>query len=234
MTTVLEEGREKVRLMEYRAAGIPPRLCNERLSMLKPRNDEQARAIDRCMHLVRTFKDHYVSPNRPLKEYPADTSTIGRGLCLVGPPGTGKTTIATLMLVELWERWPGLFHHQGRGRRDDRQMRFMPVADLIKLQIDGMRKDDEDGIRQELKVIESAVLLVLDDLGREHKTATKYAEDEVHRLIRSRHRNACPTVVTTNVLPKDWDAAYGESMASFMQEAFEVVALPGRDLRRCG
>jgi DNA replication protein DnaC len=229
-----EEWAAKSRLAEWRSAEIPARLHNLRLGDLTPKNDSQALAIDRCLHLVRCFRDHYVSSERSV--YPEDPGTIGRGLMLVGPAGTGKTTLAGLTLIELFRTHPGLFFYpQYRGRRDERRVRFLAMADLMAMKIEYMRNDvtpeRSQEIRESLDDAREAVLLVLDDVGAEHRSASGYAEGEVARLIRSRHRNACPTIVTTNVRPMEWREVYGESLASFLAEAFEIVSIVGEDIR---
>jgi DNA replication protein DnaC len=67
---------------------------------------------------------------------------------------------------------------------------------------------------------ENISILVLDDIGKEHRTATNWAEDTFDALLRSRYNAGLPTIVTTNVPLKSWGETYGEAMESFAHEAF--------------
>jgi DNA replication protein DnaC len=76
----------------------------------------------------------------------------------------------------------------------------------------------------------SVSLLVIDDLGKEHRTATGWAENTFDAVLRSRYNAGLPTIVTTNVPLKNWGEVYGEAMESFAHEAFlpiNVVSMEG-------
>jgi DNA replication protein DnaC len=77
-------------------------------------------------------------------------------------------------------------------------------------------------------------VFILDDLGKEHRTATGWAENTFDALLRSRFNAGLPTIVTTNVPLKNWGVVYGEPMGSFAHEAFIPIAVkaPGGDRRR--
>jgi DNA replication protein DnaC len=74
-------------------------------------------------------------------------------------------------------------------------------------------------------------VLLLDDVGKEHRTKSGYAENELDVLLRLRHREGRPTLITSNVPPKDWGVIYHESMGSFIQESFTMIKMVGSDRR---
>jgi DNA replication protein DnaC len=73
-------------------------------------------------------------------------------------------------------------------------------------------------------------VFVLDDLGKEYRTTSGWAENTFDALLRSRFNAGLPTIVTTNVELENWGGVYGEPMGSFALEAFvpvKVKALRG-------
>jgi DNA replication protein DnaC len=72
----------------------------------------------------------------------------------------------------------------------------------------------------DMKGPDNISLLVLDDLGKEHRTASGWAENTIDAVLRSRYNAGLPTIVTTNVPLKNWGDVYGEAMGSFAHEAF--------------
>lgn len=74
-------------------------------------------------------------------------------------------------------------------------------------------------------VRDSIQLFILDDLGKEYRTASGWAENTFDALLRSRFNAGLPTIVTTNVAMKDWGTVYGEPMGSFAYEAFIPIAV---------
>jgi DNA replication protein DnaC len=75
-------------------------------------------------------------------------------------------------------------------------------------------------------------VLVLDDVGREHASLSGWQKSVLHHLLRTRYNNGLPTIVTSNVLKKEWAALYGDATASFVDEAFVPLSMDNEDLRR--
>jgi DNA replication protein DnaC len=74
---------------------------------------------------------------------------------------------------------------------------------------------------------------VLDDLGKEHRTASGWAENTFDELLRARFNSGLPTIVTSNTPLSRWEEQYGAPMASFAYEAFIILEVnSGKDLRR--
>ncbi len=208
-----------LRMGEYR---IPMRLRHLRLHTMA---DSPHKAV--CQSWLDELRDHYVTDKRPLEEYPEDWSKIGRGLLFMGPPGTGKTSLATATLMEVYyaKRLPVF---------------FMAYADYVAISIEQFgiqdKKEPEAILRwweieHILNAARTAPVLLLDDVGKEHRTKTGFAENELDQLLRLRHREGRPTLITSNVPPREWGAIYHESMGSFIKEAFHHVTMAGRDRR---
>lgn len=72
--------------------------------------------------------------------------------------------------------------------------------------------------------------LVLDDVGREHHTATRFAEDELDALIRGRFDFGLTTIITTNKSPAEWNPQR-PALAEIVREACPVVMMLGTNYR---
>ncbi|GHB52553.1 hypothetical protein GCM10010331_45230 [Streptomyces xanthochromogenes] len=190
---------------------------------------------DPCQELINFHLDwpnRYISQQTPLSQFPDDRSRLGRGVMLSGDPGRGKTTQACAALVSICRRYrvEGLF------------VRF---SDYVQTKISSfaLQSKVDKGLGGEAALFEverfadlegrlySVPLLVLDDVGKEHRTASGYAAQQFTTLLRHRHDAMLPTIVTTNLRGGEWAAVYDESAASFAMEAFDIVYIEGPDHR---
>lgn len=64
-------------------------------------------------------------------------------------------------------------------------------------------------------------LMVIDDLGVEYMDKNKYFSHRLDELIDERYSNYRKTVITTNLNAKDFQARYGERVASRIKEGFK-------------
>jgi DNA replication protein DnaC len=162
--------------------------------------------------------------------------TSGRGLLLIGSPGQGKTTLASVILQTLLketssEAWAA---HMTL----ERPAYFTDYPTLLRSQQRAFDKDETyqdliDSVYGEGHPDRNVRLLVVDDLGKEHRTASGWAEHTFDALLRRRFSLGLPTIVTTNVPLSSWGKVYGDSMESFAHEAFSTleVVSPGGDRR---
>jgi DNA replication protein DnaC len=77
-----------------------------------------------------------------------------------------------------------------------------------------------------------AELLAIDDWGTEVRT--DWTAGRSLRLVNYRYEQRLPTLFTTNVLPKDFSARFGERVASRLIEMCIRVQLDGPDRRKGG
>jgi DNA replication protein DnaC len=208
-------------------AGLPMKTIGREFSDLDPSD-----ALDTVRQWVELVKDGKVIQN-------PGSPQCGLGIMLVGEPGHGKTTLACTGLQELI-----------RGISKDvlgspeklppRVGGFMDYPKLLRLQKAQWSEPDEaaqlqlDSIYGDADKMNNTRVFILDDLGKEHRTATGWAENTFDALLRSRFNAGLPTIVTTNVPLKNWGVVYGEPMGSFAHEAFIPIAVkaPGGDRRR--
>ncbi|WP_158812904.1 ATP-binding protein [Streptomyces rimosus] len=188
--------------------------------------------LDELVSFVLDWDCRYVSQATPLDGFPADRSRIGRGVMLSGDPGRGKTTEACAALVSVCTRY----------KVDGHFIRFSDYIEAKTRHISTSSKVDK-GLGGELALaaverfeelearLYSVPLLVLDDVGKEHRTASGYATGQFTTLLRHRYDAMLPTIVTTNLRGGEWAAVYDESAASFAMEAFDIVYVRGPDYR---
>lgn len=207
--------------LRWETANIPAQNRGFQLADYRPYDDDTRYALDKATEFVRTF------PQRLAKG--KDPALRGRGLLLVGEPGTGKTLLSCAVLTQVH------LDHK-------RDVRFVAAADYYSAMTDIPRLNREasdmsdSGLRlyeieKQRLVVRSHALICMDDVGKERHTASGYAQEKFDELVRGRFRDALPTVLTSNLPTARWAAVYGDSMRSFIDEAFDLIILRGPDQR---
>jgi DNA replication protein DnaC len=212
----------------FRRAEIPARFWHYDLENVGgyTHTDQILDAISSWIQLVR---------ERRIIHFPAPT--VGLGLLLLGKPGQGKTTLGVAVLNELIRTfpdnfWEGFLQEQTQPLYPVLFKTYPEILEIAKRSYNG----DEDA-RYEVDSLfgvgapeTRAMVLMIDDLGKEHRTASGWSESFFDNLLRSRFDKGLPTIVTSNVPFNKWAGVYGEPMASFAHEAFiplEIVAEGG-------
>jgi len=202
-------------------ANIPSRL--QRI-----RHDENTSQAAR--EFVEHLSDHVVTRKRNIEAHPLpdDRSLIGQGLLWAGTPGSGKTHEAAATLAEIVNRY-------GNGI----PVYFVAYADYIHERKQQWALNNKEGMADRwaqiqcmLEEVEEAEVLMVDDVGKEMDGASGFAASELERLLRKRHREGLPTLVTTNLKPKEWATTFGsESLGDFIKEGFVVIPMTGPSRR---
>lgn len=200
------------------AAGLPLKTIGMDFSDLDP-----SPALDAVMSWVESVKDGKIIQA-------VGEPTCGLGIMLVGEPGHGKTTMAATALQELLRGMPrtGWGYSDGVTKRPAYFSDYPKLLRLQKAQWSDENVEQQiilDGVYGESTKENNVRVFVLDDLGKEYRTASGWAENTFDALLRARFNLGFPTIVTTNVPLKNWGTVYGEPMGSFAHEAFIPVAV---------
>ena len=147
---------------------------------------------------------------------------VTKGLCLIGPPGIGKTHIAVAVLRDVVQRT------QVRGL-------FYDVRDLLRV----IRSTYNPVVRTAemdiLRPVMDAELLVLDDLGAEKPS--EWVEETINLIVNTRYNERRPTIFTTNFVEgeeTDLDSLkvrVGFRLHSRLHEMCDFLEYEGADYR---
>ena len=160
--------------------------------------------------LVATAKEDQAERGAPIA-----VVRTGPSLLLLGVTGVGKTHEAYGAMREL--AVTGVYG----------QWQVTTAADLYA----ALRPRHGIDSEAEFRKYRDARLLLIDDLGAERRP-TEFTEEINFRLINHRYEHHLPTLMTSNMRPKELSERLGDRVTSRLQEMCQRVPMEGNDRRR--
>lgn len=209
----------------WQKANLPVKYWDARIEDYEHPNASGGIAKMEAAAFVKEFPQRYVSERRKENgDIPDKRHLIGKGMLLYGRNGTRKSTLAAAILTDVQYKAPAYRGYYIRFSEWKRHLTNTFSKDPNDLQAAQSAKV--------LLIVERIPLLVLDDIGQEHRTQSGFTESMLHELLRVRYEAARPTVATTNIEPSAMLETYGPSFDSFRYDAFDTIRMLGRDSRK--
>lgn len=142
----------------------------------------------------------------------------GLGLLLSGKNGAGKTTCAARVVIA--------------ATRIGYSTAYVNFPHLV----DGWRRAwKERDLAKYLDERVCADFLVLDEIGKEHVTNDEtFVTSKLDGILRMRRGDMFPTILVTNLEPRELIERYGASMASLLSDRYKTLRFKPGDFRRKG
>ena len=128
--------------------------------------------------------------------------------------GSGKTSIAALIVKEALRYGKTVF--------------FEESSRLKGMLINKEQFEEGTSIEERMMMVD---VLILDDVGKEYRTSSGYAENVIETLLRARVQKLKTTIMTGNVHPKDMKKIYSEDFSALLKESVVPVNITGHDFR---
>lgn len=167
-----------------------------------------------------TYSGLSPSQKKSVSKYVADIESYlsdGIGMFLWGDNDVGKTHIGAAMCKYVWGHY--------------RVSSYLITASELKdawIQDYPAHPDSEETVTQRISEVR---FLVIDDLGKEHRAASGFAENKFGQLLRSRARKKLVTFITSNISPKAAEELYGRSTGRLIFEHTIPFELKGDSMR---
>ena len=138
----------------------------------------------------------------------------GRGLILMGPVGTGKSSAASAVLQY--------------GLQRDYGGMFIGMSSLLDTIFTTKEKNREEWVEFERRLRETT-LLVIDDLGTEKPEG--WVQIKLDSIVSERYNRMKPIIVTTNLDAKELKNTYSARIIDRLRQTNRSLAFPGPSLR---
>lgn len=137
----------------------------------------------------------------------------GRGLVFTGGLGTGKTLAANLCIKKFV--------------RDGFSAFATCFSEMIELYTAGWYSEEEQA-HFHRRVVDPQVLL-LDDVGKEHKRKNALSQTILDNVVRTRTQHGRAMLVTSNMSLKELGGVYGNAVMRMLRESCMAIGVEGED-----
>ena len=138
----------------------------------------------------------------------------GEGLLLWGPNGRGKTAAAAFVAKEV--------------RRTGATVLMVTAASLIDSVLEKTKMEDDGLLIDRARTVD---FLLLDDLGKEHPSASGFSDRILENLFRERGAARLTTWITCNMDPDGLRQRYKKSMLEVLKEQVVPLKVEGDNRR---
>jgi DNA replication protein DnaC len=141
--------------------------------------------------------------------------------------GTGKTSLAYYILGEI---------HKPRLKLIEGDYRRIDITPIVAVKFANYLKFCNDPYGQDSKLakrcVELAPFLLLDDVSPWALSSNLHKDKtELVLLMMYRREHLLPTIITSNLVPTEFDKTFGATVASKVLENFSYIEVVGGDVR---
>lgn len=212
--------------LRWEAANIPVGLRGQTLSDWTPQSVSGRQALDAATEFVATLPERLSAPGEDADR--ERRALVGEGLSIVGPNGVGKTELAAAILTTAHRSMSVSIYYIRADQFIAACIRYAnPPKD------EAARWDPSGQYQAAVRMRSRAAkrsLVVLDDLGKEHRTDSLFVNRAINNFLRYRFEMAKPTIVNSNDPVEKW-RVYDVALPSFARQALPTITLVGADLR---
>lgn len=180
--------------------------------------------LDALLYDLRDFQKYKTAYRYAVQmvEGAVSDGTVERpGLLLMGPTGTGKTTLASI-----------IYHKRMEAGHSGAWINYIELQDRVRATYDPSY--DGPGKANIIEALIETAFLALDDLGSPTRADRQYAEDMidiVYHVMDNRYNQHKATLITTNLDIDTLVAQFGMRVVSRLRGLCHGVTMRGMDYR---